>query len=107
MSWQDAHRYNQALLDVRADLDLVPDVALVWSPEYRDIFGSPERLVLALWSRWRTILQAQVEDDVTADGGPGGTERALAAANAGLVRALVNAGVIAVAEAYPQFAGAA
>jgi hypothetical protein len=80
MSWEDAHRYNQALRDIRADLDVVPDIALVWRPEYRQIFGSPEQLVLALRSRWNTMLQAQVEEAVTEDGEPTATVRALAAA---------------------------
>jgi hypothetical protein len=107
MSWQEAHRYNQALRDVRADLELLLDVELVWRPEYREIFGSPERLVLALWSRWHTTLRAQIEDVVTEHGGPGGAERALAAANAGLLRALARAGAIVGAERDPSFAGAA
>lgn len=107
MSWQDAHRYNQALRDVRADLDVLPDVAAVWRPAYREIFGTPEQLVLALRSRWHTMLQAQVEDVVTEDGGPCGTVRALAAANPGLVRALARAGAVAEIEPTPAFAGAA
>jgi len=107
MSWDDAHRYNKALLDVRADLDLVPDIELVWRPEYRDIFGSPEHLVLALRSRWHTTLQAQVEDVVTEDGGPSGKEGALAAANPGWVGALTRARAIASIDTTPVLAGAA
>lgn len=107
MSWQDAHRYNQALREVRAELDVVADVQRVWRPEYQEVFGSPERLVLALRSRWHTTLQAQIEDVVTEDGGPCGAVRALAAANPGWVRALARAGAIAAIDPTPVFAGAA
>jgi hypothetical protein len=107
MSWEDAHRYNQALRDIRADLDVVPDIALVWRPEYRQIFGSPEQLVLALRSRWNTMLQAQVEEAVTEDGEPTATVRALAAANRGLVRSLARVGAIADVDPTQAFMGAA
>lgn len=107
MSCQEAHRYNAALRAVRADLERLPDVRLVWRPEYHDIFGSPEQLILALRSRWHTTLQAQVEDAVTEDGGPRDTVRALAAANQGLLRALLRAGAIAAIEPAPSLAGVA
>jgi hypothetical protein len=44
--------------------------------------------MLALRTRWLTLVQAQVEDIATADGGPSGVVRALAAGHPGLVRAL-------------------
>jgi hypothetical protein len=91
MSWQDAHRYNEALRAVEAQLNWTADGQVIWRPEYADIFGSPERVLLALGTRWRTLVQAQVEDVVTADGGPAGAVRALAAAHPGLVRALSRA----------------
>jgi hypothetical protein len=91
MSWQDAHRYNEALRAVEAELNWTADGEIRWQPEYAEIFGSPERLLLALRSRWETLLQAQVEDIATADGGPAGVVGALAAAHPGLVRALARA----------------
>lgn len=91
MSWQDAHRYNEALRAVEAQLNWTGDGRIIWRPEYADIFGSPERVLLALRTRWQTLVQAQVEDIATADGGPSGVVRALAAAHPGLVRALTRA----------------
>src|SRR3954447_2958140 len=91
MSWEDAHRYNKALREVEAQLNRTGDGRIVWRPEYAAIFSSPERLLLALRSRWETMLQAQVADIVTADGGPAGVLRALAAAHPGLVRGLARA----------------
>lgn len=91
MSWQDAHRYYGALRTIEAELNWSRDGEIVWRPEYADIFGSPERLLLALRSRWETIVHAQAEDVVTAEGDPSGVVNALAAAHPGLIRALARA----------------
>jgi hypothetical protein len=99
MSWQDAHRYNQALRTVEAELNRTADSDIIWRPEFAEIFGSPDRLLLALRSRWETLRQAQVEDIATADGGPAGVERALALAHPGLVRAVSRA---AAAQPWPD-----
>jgi hypothetical protein len=94
MSWQEAHRYNRALRTVEADLAWLPDVESVWRPEYREIFGSPERLLLALRSRWETMVHAQIGDDLTVDGRHSDEMLALAAGRPALVRALARAGAI-------------
>src|SRR4051812_20380574 len=91
MSWEDAHRYNMALREVEAQLNWTGDGEIAWRQEYAEIFGSPERLLLALRSRWETTLQAQVDDTITVDGGTAGVLRALAAAHPGLARALARA----------------
>ena len=94
MSWDDAHRYNQALRDVEEALDVVPDVEFAWRPGYRDIFGPPERLLLALRSRWQTTVQAQIGDAAVVDGRHSDEMLALAATRPALVRTLARAGAI-------------
>lgn len=94
MSWDDAHRYNQALRDVEAALDVLPEVAYAWRPEYRDIFGTPELLLLALRTRWQTTVQAQIGDAAIVDGRHSDEMLALAAHRPALVRTLARAGVI-------------
>src|SRR3954453_18072016 len=91
MSWEDAHRYNKALREVEVQLNRTGDGRIAWRPEYAEIFGSPERLLLALRSRWETTLPAQVGDTITVDGGTAGGRRALAAQQPGLARALARA----------------
>ena len=94
MSWQDAHRYNAALRQVETDLKATADGRLFWRPEYREIFGSPERLLDALWSRWETMVHAQIGDDLLVDGRHSDEMLTLAAAHAALVRTLARAGAI-------------
>jgi hypothetical protein len=93
MSWDDAHRYNQALRDVEAALDVIPDVEHAWRPEYRDIFGTPDRLLLALRTRWQTTVQAQIGDAAIVGGRHSDEMLALAATRPALVRTLARAGV--------------
>jgi hypothetical protein len=88
MSWQDAHRYNRALRDVRAELNWSEGTEIVWRPDYVEIFGTRERLLLALRSRLQTTLHAQADDLAVAGGQPADVLRALAAAHPGVVRAL-------------------
>jgi hypothetical protein len=85
MSWQDAHRYNQALREIETELNWTDGTELVWRPEYGEIFGSREWLLQALRSRLRTMLYAQLDDLADA---PSDAVRALAAAHPGVVRAL-------------------
>jgi hypothetical protein len=94
MSWDDAHRYNQALRDVEEALDVIPDVEFAWRPEYREIFGSPEWLLLALRTRWQTTVHAQIGDAVVVDGRHSEEMLALAASRPALVRTLARAGAI-------------
>jgi hypothetical protein len=68
MTWQDAHRYNAALRQVREDLEKSAADRLVWRPEYADIFGTPDRLIAALRSRWQTTVHAQISDAVVVNG---------------------------------------
>lgn len=85
MSWQDAHRYNRALREIETELNWTDGTELVWRPEYREIFGSRERVLLALRSRLRTTLYAQI-DDLAATSAE--SVRMVAAAHPGVVRAL-------------------
>jgi hypothetical protein len=94
MSWQDAHRYYRALRAIEAELNWSADGEVIWRPEYADIFGSPERLLLALRSRWETLVRAQADDAVTADRAPSDVVSALAAAHPGLIRALARANTL-------------
>ena len=94
MSWENAHCYNAALRDVETDLNSIPDVRFVWRSEYAEVFGCPERLILALRSRWETIVHAQIGDDLVVDGRHSDEMLALAAAHPGVVRALARAGAI-------------
>lgn len=92
MSWQQAHRYYRALRTVENELNWSADAQPAWRPEYAEIFGSPAGLMLALRSRWETMVHVQVEDAV--DGWPCAELRALAVRHPGLVRALEGAGGI-------------
>lgn len=94
MSWQDAHRYNQALRTAETDLNTAADGRLVWRPEYADVFGAPERLLLALRSRWETMVHAQIGDDLVVNGRHSEEMLSLAAAHPGLVAALARARAI-------------
>jgi hypothetical protein len=94
MSWDDAHRYNKALRDVEEALDVIPDVEYAWRPEYAAIFGSPDRLLLALRSRWQTTVQAQIGDAAVVDGRHSDEMLLLASSRPALVRTLARAGVI-------------
>jgi hypothetical protein len=100
MSWQDAHRYRAAVRTAAADLNRT-DGALIWREEYAEVFGSPNRLWLALRSHWRTMVQAQVEMDYELDGTPSVQILQLSTAHPGLARAL---GVAAATE--PVLTGA-
>lgn len=88
MSWQDAQRYNRALREVRTELNWSEGAEIVWRPEYVEIFGSREQLLLALRSRLQTTLHAQMDDLAGPGGQPAEVLRALAAAHPGVVRAL-------------------
>jgi hypothetical protein len=94
MSWQDAHRYNAALRAVETELNWTADGRPVWRPEYAEIFGTPQRLLLALRSRWETMVHAQIGDDLVADGRHSDEMLALAAAHPGLLGALARAHAI-------------
>ena len=85
MSWQDAHRYNRALREIETELNWTDGTELVWRPEYLEIFGSREQVLLALRSRLRTALYAQLDDLATTSSE---SVRMLAAAHPGVVRAL-------------------
>jgi hypothetical protein len=94
MSWEDAHRYNAALRAVETELNWDADGEIHWRPEYADIFGSPHRLLLALRSRWETMVHTQISDDLVVDGWPSEEMWALATAHPGMARALARAGVL-------------
>ena len=87
MSWQDAHRYRDALRSAEADLDRTGG-ELVWRPDYADVFGSPTRLWQALRSYWRTLVEAQADWDFEFGGPPSRQVSQLAAAHPGLTKAL-------------------
>ncbi|MDT4915559.1 MAG: hypothetical protein QOH89_259 [Pseudonocardiales bacterium] len=101
MSWQDAHRYNRALREIETELNWTEGTELVWRPEYREIFGSPERLLLALRSRLQTTLYAQLDDLAGPSGPAPEVMRTLAAAHPGVVRALALPGAIRWIDADP------
>jgi hypothetical protein len=87
MSWQDAHRYRDALRAAEADLDRTGG-NLVWRPQYAEVFGSSDRLRQALRSYWRTLAQAQADWDHEVGGAASEQMRDLVAAHPGLARAL-------------------
>jgi hypothetical protein len=94
MTWQDAHRYNAALRQVREDLKESAGDRLPWRAEYADIFGCPDRLVAALRSRWQTTVQAQISDAVTVNGRHSDEMLALAAEHRAVLRLLAARGSI-------------
>jgi hypothetical protein len=49
MTWSEVHRYYAVLRRAESDLDRT-DGELIWRAEYRDVFASPEQLLLALRS---------------------------------------------------------
>jgi hypothetical protein len=107
MTWHDAHRYNSALRAVETELDRTGDGEIRWRPEYAQIFGSPRGLLLALRSRWQTMLHAQVEDEAGVDGRASDELQALVDRHPGLVHALVRAGVMQPATTLEMEVGAA
>jgi hypothetical protein len=94
MCWEEAHRYNAALRAVETDLNTAADGRLVWRPDYQEIFGSPERLLQALRSRWETMVHAQIGDDLVVEGRHSEEMLGLASAHPGLVGALARAHAI-------------
>jgi hypothetical protein len=94
MSWQDAHRYYATLRAVETELNTTTHGQLVWRPEYAEIFGCREQLLLALRSRWETMVHAQIGDDLMVYGRHSDEMLALAAAHSGLVQALARAHAI-------------
>lgn len=82
MSWDFAGRFYRALREAEQALDRGA-AEPPWRPEYAELFGTPERLHLALLMRWRTMVQAQV-DPAHAD--PEETMEQLRAAYPGLSR---------------------
>jgi hypothetical protein len=101
MSWQDAHRYNQALRAAAADLTET-DGVIIWRPEFDAIFGNEDELLLALRSRWQTTLHAQIEQPVDPDGRLSDAARHLAEAHRGVLRALACAARSAAAQRAEQ-----
>jgi hypothetical protein len=97
MSWQQAHRYYQALRTARADLERT-EGAVVWREEYAAVFGTEQRLLLALRSYWDNTARAQVEICWDADGHPSPEALALVRAHRGLVRAVHAVGPLCVQE---------
>lgn len=87
MSWQDAHRYRDALRAAEAELDRTGGV-IVWRPEYAEVFGSSARLHQALRSQWQTLARAQADWDYELGGAASEQMRDLVAAHPGLARAL-------------------
>jgi hypothetical protein len=90
MSWDDAHRYRAALRAAEADLDRCETGVVEWRPEYAEVFGTPQRLLLALRSYWVTMVQAQIEWRPEGHLRRMETARKLAAEHPGLVRALTR-----------------
>ena len=90
MSWTDAHRYYESLRKAEDDLDRSADGVLVWRPAYAEVFGSPDRLLLALRSRWENMMRAQIERIWEVDGSPTKRMRELAEEHPGLVRAMAR-----------------
>ena len=87
MSWQDAHRYNEALRTAEHDLNESPDGRVQWRDEYADIFGTEHTLLLALRTRWVTTMQAQLDRVWDIDGSFTPRMRELLDEHPGLVRA--------------------
>lgn len=94
MTWDDSHRYNAALRQVREDLAGSVDGRLPWRPEYADIFGCPDRLIAALRSRWQTTVHAQIADAVMVNGRHSDEMLALASEHRALLRLLAERGAI-------------
>lgn len=93
MSWNDSHRYYQALRTVEAELDRTADGRLPWSAEYEAVFGTREQLLAALHTRWLRMLHAQVELGWDCFGQLTPEYRTLVARHAGLLRALTAHGI--------------
>lgn len=64
MTWHETHLRLQALREVEALANAVPDGSLPWNDRYDDIFGTRESLVAALRYRWRLTLQAQLDSQL-------------------------------------------
>src|SRR6478752_5796138 len=94
MTWQDAHRYNAALKQVREDLQKSAGDRLIWRPEYADIFGTADQLIAALRSRWQTTVQAQISAAVIVKGRHSDEMLALALQHRAVLRLLANAQAI-------------
>lgn len=91
MSWDDTHRYYEALRRAEADLDRTGDGCLTWHEDYAAIFGTPERLSMALRSRWNNLVRAQVECDSPENWRRIMDVNRLAAAHPGLAAAVARA----------------
>ncbi|UPK75127.1 hypothetical protein MU582_00390 [Nocardioidaceae bacterium SCSIO 66511] len=87
MSWDETHRRWQAVREVIAQIDIDASGELPWRSEYAEIFGDRDGLVHALRYRWKLIVQAQLDpelsEDVLAE-----TFRDIMVRNAGLLRVL-------------------
>lgn len=90
MSWDEAHRYYEALRAAECDLDGSADGILVWRPAYAEVFGSPDRLLLALRTRWENMMRAQIDRIWEVDGSPTKRMRELAEEHPGLVRTMAR-----------------
>ncbi|HZZ98209.1 MAG TPA: hypothetical protein VFE19_14395 [Jatrophihabitantaceae bacterium] len=90
MSWTETHRYYGALRAIEAELDRRGDGIIVWHRDYADIFGSPDKLRLALRTRWATMVDAQIEVPFDAAGRPSPALCEVAAAHRGLLLALMR-----------------
>jgi hypothetical protein len=106
MTWSEVHRYYAALRRAESDLDRT-DGELIWRAEYRDVFASPEQLLLALRSYWITMVRAQVEWDSAGNWRRMTTEHRLAAEHPGLVRALARHGAAGRRRTDSELVGAA
>ena len=106
MSWDDTHKYYAALRRAEADLDRTGDGVITWHDEYADIFGSPQRLSLALRSYWNNLVRAQVECDNPENWRRIMDVNRLAAAHPGLAAAVARA-VTAPARSNVELVGAA
>jgi hypothetical protein len=61
MSWNDVHRYYEALHRAEDDLNRTGDGRITWHDDYEEVFGTPQRLAAALRSYWNNLVRAQIE----------------------------------------------
>jgi len=61
MSWNDVHRYYEALRRAEDDLNRTGDGRITWHTDYEEVFGTPQRLTDALRSYWHNLVRAQIE----------------------------------------------
>ena len=67
MTWQETHARWQAIREIEAEIDSGPAGVLPWNDRYEQIFHTRAELVAALEYRWKLIVQAQLDPELSED----------------------------------------